>query len=111
MGTSAAVMWATLYYAYHEVHTLLPNHGHNLLYFIRYIDDILGIWTGNLTTDWKAFSEDVNQFGILKWDITDTIPSLSVNFLDMTLSIENGKFVSRTFQKKMNLHLYIPHSS
>ena len=34
MGTSAAVMWATLYYAYHKVHTLLPNHGHNLLYFI-----------------------------------------------------------------------------
>ena len=89
----------------------LPNHGHNLLYFIRYIDDILGIWTGNLTTDWKAFSEDVNQFGILKWDITDVIPSLSVNFLDMTLSIENGKFISRTFQKKMNLHLYIPSSS
>ena len=111
MGTSAAVMWATLYYAYHEVHTLLPNHGHNLLYFIRYIDDILGIWTGNLTTDWKAFSEDVNQFGILKWDITETTPSLSTTFLDMTLSIENGKFVSRTFQKKLNLHLYIPSSS
>ena len=51
MGTSAAVMWATLYDAYHEVHTLLPNHGHNLLYFIRYIDVILGIWTDNLTID------------------------------------------------------------
>ena len=111
MGTSAAVMWATLYYAYHEVHTLLPNHGHNLQYFIRYIDDILGIWTGNLTTDWKAFSEDINNFGILKWDISDVKPSLSVNFLDMTLSIENGKFISRTFQKQMNLHLYIPPSS
>ena len=25
MGTSAVVMWATLYYAYHEVHTILPK--------------------------------------------------------------------------------------
>ena len=111
MGTSAAVMWATLYFAYHEVHTLLPKHGHNLLYFIRYIDDIFGIWTGNLTTDWQSFSDDVNNFGILKWDITEIIPSTSVNFLDMTLSIENGRIVSKTFQKKMNLHLYIPPSS
>ena len=29
----------------------------------------------------------------------------------MTFSIENGEFVSRTFQKKMSLHLYIPPSS
>ena len=35
MGTSAAVMWATLYYAYHEVHTIIPNHGYNFLYYIQ----------------------------------------------------------------------------
>ena len=33
MCTSAAVMWETLYYAYHEIHTLLPKHGTNLLYY------------------------------------------------------------------------------
>jgi hypothetical protein len=33
MGTSAAVMWATIYFAYHEVHTILPRHGTSLLYF------------------------------------------------------------------------------
>ena len=42
MGTSAAVMWATLYYAYHEVHTIIPKNGQNLLYFKRFIDDIFG---------------------------------------------------------------------
>ena len=46
MGTSAAVMWATLYYAYHEVHTILPKYDHLLLYFKRYIGDIFGIWLG-----------------------------------------------------------------
>ena len=43
MGTSSAVMWATLYYAYHKVHTLLPKHGNNVLYCKRFIDDIFGI--------------------------------------------------------------------
>ena len=111
MGTSAAVMWATLYYTYHEVHTIISNHCHNLLYFICYIDDIFGIWTGNLTTDWAAFSKDINNFGILKWDILKVTPSLSVNFLDMALSIIQGRIISSTYQKKMNLHLYIPPSS
>ena len=33
MGTLTEVMWATLYYAYHEVHTIISNHGNNLLYY------------------------------------------------------------------------------
>ena len=113
MGTSAAVMWATLYYAYHEVHCLIPKHGRHLPYFKRFIDDIFGVWTGNLTTDWDLFCKDVDTFGILKWDITndDRRPSTSVDFLDLTLSIENGRVVTRTFQKPMNLFLYLPSGS
>ena len=108
MGTSAAVMWATLYYAYHEVHTLLPRHGSSLLYFRRFIDDIFGIWVGNTTTDWSNFCNDVDNFGVLTWDIKQQRLSTSVDFLDLTLSIENCRIVSRTFQKDINLYLYIP---
>ena len=36
MGTSAAVMWAKLYYAYHKVHKLIPTHR-------QFLFDILGI--------------------------------------------------------------------
>ena len=86
----------------------MPNHGHNLLYYVRYIDDVFAIWTGNLTSDWDAFSADINNFGVLTWDICDVRPATSVNFLDMTLTIENRRIVSRTFQKEMNLRLYIP---
>ena len=43
MGTSSAVMWATLYYAYHKVHKLIPLHGQFLPYLIRFIDDMFGI--------------------------------------------------------------------
>ena len=111
IGTSAAVMWATLYYTYHEVHTLLPKHGTNLLYYKRFIDNVFCIWTGNLTTDWKAFKEDVNNFGVLKWDIKSVTPSSSVNFLDMTLTICNNNIITKADQKEMNLNLYIPPSS
>ena len=111
MGTSAAVMWATLYFAYHEVHTLIPRHGKHLLYFRRFIDDICGVWIGNATTDWKAFQDDVNNFGILTWDIVDVTPSLTIDFLDLTLTIENNRIVTKTFQKVMSLHLYLPSAS
>ena len=78
MGTSAAVMWATIYFAYHEVHTLIPVHGVHLFYFKRFIDNIFGVWTGNVTTDWQAFCDDVNNFGVLTWDIEANPPSRSV---------------------------------
>ena len=107
MGTLAVVMRATLYYTYHKVHIILTNHGHNLCYFKRFIDVIFGIWAGNLTSNWDAFCEDIDNFGILKWDISTIKPSTSVNFLDMTLTIEQQRIVPRTYQQEMYLHLYI----
>lgn len=111
MGTSAAVMWATIYFAYHEAHTLIPKHGQKLLYFRRFVDDIFGIWIGNTTTDWVEFCNDVDNFGILTWDIKQQRLTTSVVFLDLTLSIEGNRIVTRTFQKKMNLFLYLPAAS
>jgi hypothetical protein len=72
---------------------------------------MIGVWIGNATTDWLAFCEDVNNFGVLTWDITDQELSTSVDFMDLTLSIVGSKIVSKTYQKKMNLYLYIPPSS
>jgi hypothetical protein len=108
MGTSAAVMWATLYYGYHEVHTILPKHSANLLYFKRFIDDIFGIWIGTTEDQWHEFCTDIDNFGILTWDIKQQRRSQSVNFLDLTLTIEGSRVISRTFQKDLNLYLYLP---
>ena len=47
MGTSAACMWATIYFGVHENDTLLPRFSNNLLLYCRFIDDIFGIWIGN----------------------------------------------------------------
>ena len=77
MRTTAVVMWVTLYYAYHDVHTIIPKHGHNLLYFKRFIDDFFGIWTENPTSDEGSFSKDIDNFGFLMWGITDIKPATS----------------------------------
>ena len=110
MGTSAAVMWATLYYAYHEVHTILPKYGDCLPYFKRFIDDIFGVWTGT-AQQWSDFCTDIDNFGQLRWDIKTQKLSSSVDFLDLTLTIEGSRIISKTFQKRMNLYLYIPPAS
>ena len=109
MGTSAAVMWATLYFAYHEHHCLLPKYKLQLRYFKRFIDDLFVIWRWDGEETWSEFCADLNNFGILKWDINR--PSMQVDFLDLTITINNGKLETKTFQKALNLYLYLPPSS
>ena len=109
MGTSAAVMWATIYFGYHKQHTLIPKYGQYLLYFKRYIDDIIGISVFDDSSTWEEFKAEVDNFGILTWGFEE--PSKEVNFLDMTFSIVGDGIESHTYQKKMNLYLYIPPSS
>ena len=53
----------------------------------------------------------VDNFGVLTWDIKEQQLSSTVNFLDLTLTIEKDKIVSKTYQKKMNLYLYLPLAS
>jgi hypothetical protein len=38
-------------------------------------------------------------------------PTLSTNFLDLTLTISESKVITKTFQKDLNLYLYFPASS
>ena len=107
MGTSAACMWATIYFAVHEMGSIIPKYGNKLLLFLRFIDDIVGIWVGNpLDASWDDFKKEVNNFGILEWEFEE--PSQKVNFLDLTISIENDSFITtKTFQKAMNLYQYL----
>ena len=110
MGTSAAVMWATLYFGYHETKSLIPTFGNYFLYFKRFIDDIFGIWLLDDTTAWDDFKNEVNNFGILTWEFEQELVT-SVDFLDLTITIKGGQLETRTYQKPMNLYLYLPPSS
>ena len=105
MGTSAACMWATIYFAIHEMGTLIPTYERQLLLFLRFIDDMIGIWTGT-DEEYKQFQKDTDNFGILTWEFEEL--SSSVDFLDLTITIENGAITTKTYQKSINLYQYIP---
>ena len=102
MGISSVVMWATLYYAYHEVHTLLPKYGTNLPHFKWFIVPwwYLQSIVGDPLATWSDFCNDIYNVGVLTWDIHDQRLSTLVDFLDLTLTIEGAKITSRTFQKR-----------
>ena len=110
MGTSCACMYATMYYALHERQSILRSHGHQLPYFKRFIDDIFGIWIGGDTPAWTQFQNDLS-FGSLCWETTKL--SSSVVFLDLEISLDPDSrcLTTRTYQKAMNLFLYIPPTS
>jgi len=114
MGTPCACIYATMFFAYFEQTILLRKYQNNLRLFKRQIDDIIGVWviTEPDNTSWTAFKDDLNNCTSLEWTTTDL--STTVNFLDLTLTIDrNSKSITySTFQKPMNLFLYIPaHSS
>jgi hypothetical protein len=48
----------------------------------------------------------LSNFGKLKWTVN--APSWSVDFLDLALTIWNGRVESNLFEKILNLYLYLP---
>ena len=106
MGTSAACMWAMIYFCVHEDNTLTPRFSDHLLLYCRFIDDIFGIWVGNRNgLAWAQLKDYCNSFGLLKWKFQE--PSKMVNFLDLTVYIKNGFVLTKTFQKSLNLYHYL----
>jgi len=109
MGTPSACAYATVSFGQHENKHIIPNFKHNLIYYKRYIDDIFGIWLPpkeNATATWNRFKETLNSWGKLEWVIEE--PSWQTNFLDLHLEIHGPSIDISTYQKPMNLYLYIP---
>jgi hypothetical protein len=70
---------------------------------------MLGIWTGT-EEEWPHFKDLLQGFGKLVWIYSDL--SSSVVFLDLTLSFTaTSTITSCTYQKPLNLYLYIPPTS
>ena len=105
MGTNAACMYATIYYSYLEETVLskLPF----VKFYRRLIDDAFTI-IDNGIGNFEELQLAMDNFGPiskrLEWVATK--PSRSVDFLDLTVSINNaGAIKTRTFKKAMNLYL------
>jgi hypothetical protein len=109
MGTPAACAYATITYGHHENTSILPRFKSQLIYYKRYIDDIFGICPPldrqKLST-WNNFKKELINWGSLEWIIED--PSTNTVFLDLNLQISGTSIKTSTFQKSMNLYLYIP---
>jgi hypothetical protein len=78
MGTSSAVLYATIYYGRHEKTTLIPRLGACFQYFKRFVDDIFGIWIGT-SAKWENFKLALPSKN-LHWKTTDL--ALKADFLN-----------------------------
>jgi hypothetical protein len=114
MGSPAAPMYATLYFAIHEM-TIIPKYK-NIIFYGRYIDDALGIWLPDTSTDdtedehiFADFKKDFSSFGHLTWEFSNL--STTTDFLDITLTIRGNKVLVSPYEKSLNLYLYIPPKS
>ena len=114
MGTTPALPYATIYYGIHEKQ-FLPHQSQRIIYYQRFIDDVIGVWCSNKNPqldalEWNAFKNKMNEFPGLTWEFSE--PSTSVDFMDMTITINKSNKIETTlFEKRLNLHLYIPHSA
>ena len=113
MGTSVACVYATIYYSFHEELKILPpQHGLGIFFYRRFIDDIFAIILLADDGKYERLVQALNSFGEdpgkrLKWEASK--PSMEVNFLDLTIMVgARGNISTRTFQKAINLYMYIP---
>jgi len=112
MGTSTAVNYSYLYVGSLETFVLLTKYKNNFLYYKRFIDDVIGVWlpSPDSPDTWNNVLTDINNFGQLKWTTTGFTNKLI--FMDLEISVdEHGQIHTRTYQKELNLYLYIPPGS
>ena len=113
IGAPPAPPWATIYCAENE-NKLIEKYSNNLVFFKRFIDDVIAAWrsTGSDAdrTAWNNFVADLNDPDLeLRWIVEK--PSMSVDFMDLTITLSQGRAFMSLYEKPNNLHLYIPPNS
>eukprot|EP00804_Cyclotella_cryptica_P002022 CCRYP_007438-RA/>CCRYP_007438-RA protein AED:0.25 eAED:0.25 QI:0/-1/0/1/-1/0/1/0/173 len=114
MGIAPAPPWATIFYAIDE-NRVLPRWNSQVLFYRRFIDNIIGIWVCDVCPEcnhalWTSFQADMQQWHGLEWEFSPL--SQTCNYMDLTLTITGRSIHSTSFEKAQNLYLYLPpHSS
>ena len=113
MGTPVAPTVANLYLAYFEhKHIVCSSLWRNeIRLFFRYIDDLFVIWRPS-TRKFKLneFLARLRRQPGITWQ-PDAFHKNTADFLDLTIKVEKGKLHTKTFQKRLNLYLYMPYKS
>lgn len=105
MGTSCAPCVANIYAAYYERKFVEEWSEKGLLFYARYIDDIFLVFQGN------NLDECLAEHHIPGLEIGWERSPKKMSFLDVLVSIEDGKIETDIFRKELNRYLYIPFSS
>ena len=113
MGMSPVPAIANLFVAIYETEDIIPTFKKYLPLYLRFIDDGLAVWEhhNNPSLDkevLQAFKVAINNSG-LKW--TFTTLSNGVEFVDLTITLKEGTFITNLYEKPLALHLYIPSHS
>ncbi|XP_075438932.1 uncharacterized protein LOC142481350 [Ascaphus truei] len=111
MGTKFAPSYANLFMDNWETDTIWSEHefGADLVLWRRYIDDVFFIWKGS--------SENLNHFlnyintNERNLAFTTCIGNNTVDFLDLTIYIEDTKLKTKTFFKKVDCNNYLLNTS
>ena len=94
--------------------TFVPRWSKYLTFYRRFIDDIIGFWACDPDPDenerqWSQFKAELQLWHGLVWTCTE--PSVSCIFMDMVVSIEEQRIITRVYEKDLNLYLYLPPNS
>ena len=107
---SPAPSIANLFVAIYEETYIKPFPSTVLPFLKRFINDGFGIWVRDPDAmidkqNWENFQTLINGMG-LTWEFSHR--SNEVVFMDLTITLTNGKITTKLFAKPLALHLYIP---
>lgn len=111
MGTMVAPTYACLFMAYLEEKILTSWGGTKPLIYKRFIDDIFIAWPGT-EEELKSFFDFMNSYhSHIKFEITYNIETNTIPFLDMSVTVKNGKLVTDLYEKETAVTQYLLPSS
>ena len=111
MGKPPAPPFASIFEGLNEMEVLI-EFSHNLPLYDRFIDDGLGCWVPtsaeNDNNHWQNYKARMCS-GCLDWTFEER--GLSVDYMDMTISIKSNRLITTLYEKPTALHLFIPPGS
>ena len=110
MGKAPSPPYAMIYFGLHKT-KFLPQHRKPVIFYKQFIDNVLGIWLPHPNPKinahlWEEFTTSMNNYHGLAWKFN--APTDKVDLMDLTISIKNSQISTSTFEKPLNLHLFIP---
>lgn len=109
MGTRMAPPYANLLMGRPEQKFLQKNHYRPFVWW-KYIDDIFIIWTHG-PDKLQTFIDFLSKQHPTKQFTADNKNHLKISYLDVTVSLDNGKILTDLYVKPTDTHQYLFNSS